>query len=200
MNLKLYKLEFTKAKEYILDKLQRELPEDLEYHNLAHVNDVYEAVLRYIKVLNITGEDALMLQTAALYHDAGFIVQAKGHEEISCRYARESLSVFGYTGLQVETICGMIMATRIPQAPLTKLEEIIADADLDYLGRDDFYPISDRLFHEMKATGVVSDEEQWNRLQVDFFEKHHYFTDVAKEWRNEKKAQHLLMIKAKINK
>ena len=33
-------------------------------------------------------------------------------------------------------------ATKIPQTPLTKLEEIICDADLDYLGREDFFEIS----------------------------------------------------------
>lgn len=198
MNLKNQKLEFNKVKEFILEKLERELSKELYYHNLAHVKDVYNAVLWYISEYSLKDDEALMLRTAALFHDAGFIVQAKGHEEISCRYAKEFLPTFGYSESQIEAICGMIMATKIPQTPKTKLEEILADADLDYLGRDDFFPISDKLFRELHSTGIIEDEDQWNRLQVNFFESHHYFTDAAKKSRNEKKAQNLLSIKDKL--
>ena len=90
------------------------------------------------------------------------------------------------------------MATKIPQTPQTKLEEIIADADLDYLGRDDFFEISEYLYKELLNSGIVNNEEQWNILQVDFFEKHHYFTQLSKELRDEKKKKHLVIIKSKI--
>ncbi len=140
-----------------------------------------------------------MLKTAALFHDSGFIIKAKGHEEISCNYAKEYLPSFGYSEEQIKIICGMIMATKIPQTPQTKLEEIIADADLDYLGRDDFFEISDCLYKELLSSGVVNNEEQWNVFQVDFFEKHHYFTQLSKELRDEKKEKHLVIIKSKIS-
>lgn len=193
-------MEFKKAQGFILDKLERELPVDLHYHNLKHVKDVYNAVLRYTDECGIKGDDATMLKTAALFHDAGFIIQAKGHEEISCGYAEEFLPSFGYSTAEVKMICGMIMATKIPQTPNSKLEQILADSDLDYLGRDDFFPISDRLFLELKSAGTIADETQWNRLQVDFFESHHYFTDAAQKARNSKKAQNLTMIKEKLRR
>lgn len=198
MNLKNKKLEFKKVQDFIIGKLEKELPENLHYHNLKHVKDVYNAVLRYIGEYRIEGEEATMLKTAALFHDAGFIVRAKGHEEISCSYAAEFLPSFGYSDAQVEMICGMIMATKIPQTPKNKLEQILADADLDYLGRDDFFTISDRLFQELETAGTITNEDQWNKIQVDFFESHHYFTDVAQQARNAKKAQNLLLIKEKL--
>jgi predicted metal-dependent HD superfamily phosphohydrolase len=198
LNLKKQALEYNKAKQFILEKLEKELPKDLQYHNLAHVKDVYNTVLHYIQTYSIEGNEALMLRTAALFHDAGYIVQAKGHEEVSCAYARESLPVFGYSDVQVEAICEMIMATQIPQTPKSKLGEILADADLDYLGRDDFFSISNNLYLELKAAGIVTDEDQWNKLQVVFFENHNYFTDAAKTARDKKKAQNLLLIKAKL--
>ena len=84
------------------------------------------------------------------------------------------------------------MATKIPQSPKNHLEEILADADLDYLGRDDFEKISERLFQEL----ALNDRNEWNKIQISFFEKHNYFTDSAKRMRNEKKQENLEKIKA----
>jgi len=86
----------------------------------------------------------------------------------------------------------MIMATKIPQTPLNHLEQIMADADLDYLGRDDFQVISDRLFQELE----IPDKNKWNKIQIAFFEKHSYFTESAKRLRNDKKQENLAKIKA----
>ena len=58
-----------------------------------------------------------------------------------------------------EQICGMIMATKIPQSPKNYLEQILCDADLDYLGRDDFYDIGGTLFKELKTYNVLDTEE-----------------------------------------
>ena len=93
----------------------------------------------------------------------------------------------------------MIMATKIPQSPKNHLEEIICDADLDYLGRDDFFVIGDKLFAELSMYGIIDSENDWNKLQVTFLEKHHYFTKTALKNRKSKKEQHLVLIKSKIS-
>jgi hypothetical protein len=191
-------MDINGAKNFILHKQEQEFPPLLTYHSVAHVLDVYEAVNRHIASAAITGNDALMLQTAALFHDSGFTVVAHGHEAESCKIARRVLPGYGYTATQIETICGMIMATQIPQTPHTPLEEILADADLDYLGREDFAEISGRLFTELKNRSVVTNENEWNKMQAAFFEAHHYFTPQAALWRNARKQQNLTTIKSKI--
>lgn len=191
-------MDFKQAKEFILEKQEKELPGHLTYHNIAHIQDVYAAAGHYIAAANIEGDAAVLLQTAALFHDSGFIKQAAGHEEVSCSFARQYLPGFGYSDDQIAIICGMIRATKIPQQPQTPLEEILADADLDYLGRDDFWEISDKLFAELKYTGIVDSEESWNRMQVRFFESHHYFTAYAKAYRETKKQENLQSIKNKL--
>jgi predicted metal-dependent HD superfamily phosphohydrolase len=186
------------AEEFILGKLRKELPEHLTYHSVSHVLDVYESCKFIAQSEGISGDDLELLLLAALFHDSGFVVQAKDHEEISCGIAREHLPRFGYSEEQLEKICGMIMATKIPQTPHNKLEEIIADADLDYLGRDDFYVIGQTLFTELTHMGVLSTEEEWNRMQVRFLENHHYFTETAVKWRKNKKEKHMQEIRSKI--
>lgn len=187
-----------RAKEFILNKLTQELPKHLHYHNISHILDVYDAAMRYAKLEGISAEDTQLLKVAALFHDSGFIVKAEGHELISCKFAEEYLPDFGYSFNQIEKIKGMIMATRIPQAPKNHLEQILADADLDYLGRTDFEEISNGLFEELKAENKISDLNAWNKIQVSFFEKHSYFTESAKRLRNEKKKINLEHIKSQL--
>lgn len=183
---------------FILEKLQRDLPPYLTYHTLEHTQDVLSCAHRIGLAENISDHDMRLLLTAAAYHDSGYIFQSKGHEEKSCEIARQDLAGFGYSGQEIETICGMIRATEVPQQPETFLEKIICDADLDYLGRDDFYALGLRLFEEMKHFGIVTDAASFDNLQVRFLESHHYFTDISRQTRQPKKDQHLKELLAKI--
>ncbi len=191
-------MQFREAKTFILKKLRKELPRHLSYHSVEHIKDVYQSSRLLAAEEKVKGEDLKLLLTAALFHDSGFLIQQKEHEKISCDIARQYLPDFDYTPEQIERICGMIMATRIPQTPTNKLEQIIADADLDYLGRDDFFTIGDKLFAELSVYGMLNTEDEWNSLQVRFLENHHYFTDTAIALRKHKKDQHLATIKSKL--
>jgi uncharacterized protein len=189
-------MNLRKAEEFILAKLKRDLSPTLYYHGLHHTLDVVEAALQLAHEEDITDSDSLMLlRTAALYHDCGFITTYQGHEAEGCRYARETLPQFGYITEQIEQICGMIMATKIPQSPQNLFEEILCDADLDYLGRPDFDPIASTLFEELKERNFVRDEQAWNRIQVSFLESHHYWTKTATALRQASKQERLSGLK-----
>ena len=129
-----------------------------------------------------------------LFHDSGFITQSKNHEELSCEIVREALPDFNYTHEEIDSICGMIMATKIPQSPTNLLEQIIADADLDYLGREDYWEISNNLFKEISFFGIFT-ENDWLQLQINFLEKHRYFTHTAITTREAKKQETLGILK-----
>lgn len=180
-----------KIQKHVLHKLEG-LAEHLTYHNVGHTLDVLKQCIILAGEEGITSrEDLLLLQVSALYHDVGFLAAYEGHEEKSCMIAQDELRDFGFSSSQIETINGMIRATRIPQGPGTILEKIICDADLDYLGRPDFYTIGDGLFREFIHQGIVTNELDWNRLQIRFLEKHHYFTKSCKQKRDIYKQQHL---------
>ncbi|MEO6631166.1 MAG: HD domain-containing protein [Mucilaginibacter sp.] len=191
-------MQLDDAGNYIIKKLNDELPAHLNYHNASHTLDVYEAAKRLALANGIAGDELTLLLTAAYYHDSGFLVKATGHEEESCRIAWETLPQFGYDQDEINKICGMIMATRLPQLPKNHLEEILADADLDYLGRDDFSFIANQLFMENSYFGTAGDIDEWNRKQVAFMEKHQYFTKTANNLRQDKKDANLGRVKAKL--
>ncbi|RFS18076.1 HD domain-containing protein [Emticicia sp. C21] len=185
-------MDIEKAEEYVFDKLDESLSDTLFYHGPHHTIDVSNAVLQIAIAEGIHDTETLhILQTAAFYHDLGFISTYQGHEEESCRLAKISLPDFEYSDEQIEKICGLIMATKIPQNPTNHLERIIADADLDYLGREDFWTISRSLYEELHAREMVTDIDSWNKIQISFLENHQYWTETAKQWRNPAKLKRI---------
>jgi hypothetical protein len=140
------------------------------------------------------GHQMDLLLTATAYHDSGFLFTYKNHEEKGCELLQSDLSGFIQNN-DIEIMCGIIMATKIPQTPKNLSENIICDADLDYLGRDDFEPISKNLYKEFIDFGIIKSQDDWDSIQINFFEHHHYFTDTAISKRKNKKQEHLLLLK-----
>ena len=192
--------DYSGAEEFIIKKLNEELPENLTYHNMDHIYDVLDAAIKIAATENISEDKIKLLRIAALYHDSGFTSTYKNHEDRGCALAKETLPNFGFSTAQLDSICSMIMATKIPQSPHNNLDRILCDADLDYLGRDDFYEIGDRLFEEMKNRGFIETEREWNLTQKVFLENHRYHTDFGKNNREEKKQEHLEEVIAKLQK
>ncbi len=190
--------QFKQLKEVILGKLENGLPAYLSYHNKDHTLDVLQATENIASHEGVTENDKRLLLTAALFHDSGFLKGRYEHEAESCVIAEHFLPEYNYKPDEVELICGLIRATKIPQSPQSHLEKILCDADLDYLGRDDFFILSNKLFSELKAESILNNEDEWNREQADFMEGHHYFTATSINLRNAKKERYIDLIKSKI--
>lgn len=182
---------FKTIAEHVFNRLEKELSGKLTYHCIDHTRYVIKIATEIGVYEDVSPHNLLLLQTAALYHDVGFVKVYKGHEEVSCEIAREELERFDYDKEDIDLICGMIMATRIPQSPKNHLEEILADADLEYLGTDLFESIGNTLFKELKFINPEFTIEQWNDIQINFMQQHHYFTDFCKKERGPKKQDNL---------
>ena len=175
--------QFTDIEREVLDFLQEKLPKHLHYHNYCHTIDVVNQTELIGIGEGVSDEHLLLLKTAALFHDAGHTIQSPNHEHYSTVIAREWLPKYGYSKAQIDTICEIIMATQLPPVPKNLLEEIICDSDLDYLGRTDFIPGSNALFEELKAQKIITDINQWNKLQVKFLSGHQFFTSTSQKLR-----------------
>lgn len=184
--------DFERAKQYALTRLEQELPASLLYHSVRHTRDgVVPAVERFAAWDGVDNDALLLLRTAAWYHDLGFVEQCTDHEAISVRVATSVLPHFGYTQAQIATIGAMIMATKLPQLPHTPLEEILADADLDVLGRSNFFERNNDLRAELAAYGTKLNDYEWYSDQLDFLRSHHYWTRGAQALRTEQKQRNI---------
>jgi uncharacterized membrane-anchored protein YitT (DUF2179 family)/HD superfamily phosphodiesterase len=190
-------MQVAAAGAFIIDKLARELPAHLSYHNVDHTKAVLKHTLELAAAEDVTGEDLDLLSTAAVFHDAGFLEKYAGHEEVSCNLAREYLPQFEYTDEQINTICEMIMATKVPQSPKSLLAEILCDADLYYLGTDDYAVMAEKLYQEFLKEGVATSKMEWQRQQINFIESHEYFTDTAGTMLSGKMEKNLIILKTR---
>jgi hypothetical protein len=179
----------------MLERFEKELPKDLYYHNLKHTIDVIVQVEIIGHEEGINDEDMLLLKTAALFHDAGFLIGYNDHEELGIQMTRMILPKYNYTEEQIQTICEIITATKLPHNPKNKLEEIMCDADLDYLGRNDYLSVSRDLYKELIEHNVIKKSEmEWNVMQIKFLQHHRFFTASSRNRRNankNKQIQHL---------
>ncbi len=189
------KRHYEEAKKSVSKMLTYGLSRNLHYHNLYHTEDVIRGVEKLANSEKVSEEELLLLKTAALYHDTGFLIRYNKNEEAGVGIARGSLKKYGYGKRQIEEIAEMIMATEMPQNPETKLQKIICDADLDNLGREDFYIRGELLRLELEKQGVKKSPKEWYEFTIKFLEDHHYFTESAKALRQEGKEQHIKEVK-----
>jgi predicted metal-dependent HD superfamily phosphohydrolase len=184
-------IQFTDIQEIILDKLEMDLPGYLFYHNVKHTVDVVTEVELIGWAEGCSDEEILILKTAGLFHDVGHTVAYDNHEFFGTQIAREMLPQYNYSPTQIERICELIMSTKLPPRPTNLLENIICDADLDYLGRSDFIPVSNTLYEELKAQNKMNSLNDWNKIQVKFISGHQYFTETARKLREVNKQQQI---------
>lgn len=168
-------------KHFVISLLQEKLPAHYTYHSYHHTLYVIDKVIEIGKRENCTDEELVLLKAGALWHDAGFISVYKGHEEAGCELAKLYMPNFGFSVTAIDIVCGMIRSTKIPQQPKTKLEAIIADADLEYLGAAKAKQTAEKLFKELCALNPGLTRARWNKLQIAFLQNHRYFTPYCKE-------------------
>lgn len=185
-------INVTAIQEHVLSMLKEGLSPRLTYHNIDHTLDVTAQCIDIASAEGITNKEVLLeLHIASLYHDTGFLFVYIGHEEKGCELAREQLPGFGVNSTMLENICAIIMATKIPQSPKNLLQQIICDADLDYLGREDFFTISKNLCKEVLEYKIVDSKTEWEQRQVYFLQTHNYFTQSSQKKRTPGMVKHL---------
>lgn len=177
--------------DFVINLLKSKIPDNYYYHNYEHTLYVVDKAVEIGKFEKCTTKELELLATAALWHDIGYINIYKGHEEESCVLVRQYLPGFGYTEGDINKICGMIMATKIPQTPQTKLDAIIADADMEYLGTENAAAWANNLFNELNAIYPQLTKLSWDKTEIQFLTDHQYFTRFCKENRQHRKQSYL---------
>ena len=177
-------IDFDHMRKGIIQRLMSLLPEEVVYHDIKHTLNVEKSAVRFAKLEGLDEESIIILRTAVLYHDSGFILHYEKNEDFAIHLAEANLPQFGYSAEQIKQITSIIASTRHNTIPETLLEQIMCDADHDYLGRPDYYNVVKKLREEMLNFGIEMNEKEWLEFQLNYLEKNHrYFTETAKNIR-----------------
>jgi predicted metal-dependent HD superfamily phosphohydrolase len=192
-------IDFLQMRRDITNRLRSLLPEDLVYHDLNHTLNVEKAAIRFAKLEGVDEESMQLLQTAVLYHDSGFILRYDDNEQFAMQLAQSNLPRFGYTPDQIKKVIKIIASTRHGAKPKDLLEQIMCDADHDYLGRADYYNVSKKLRIEMENYGKSMAEKEWIEFQLEYLENtHRYYTETAKNIRVQGKKYRIAELKEQL--
>ncbi len=122
----------------IFKRLEDNLDENLTYHNLEHTHLVLSRAREIAEIEGVGEREFILIEIAAVYHDSGFLVSRQEHEKRGCELARAELIDEDFTQDEIESICGMIMATTLPQIPTNQMERVLVASDWYYLVTKDY--------------------------------------------------------------
>jgi len=177
---------------YIRELFKDELPAGIKYHDADHTlhptKGVVAAANRIAISENISEHDRELLIAAAYFHDTGYIREYEKNEPIAARMAGRILKLIGFKPNEVVKIQKMILSTDLEREPKTHLEKILCDADLDHVGREDFFKLDGKLREGRRSRGIdVSDDAKWYKGTLEFLKKHEYYTESQKKLRETEK-------------
>ena len=189
--------------QYIRELFRDELPAGIKYHNADHTLHSTKGVVAVANNLaileNISEQDRELLIAAAYFHDTGYIREYERNEPIAARMAGRILKLIGYKADEIEKVQKMILSTDPEVEPKTHAEKILCDADLDNLGREDFFQLDERLREGRRIRGIdVSDDATWYRNTLEFLEKHQYYTKSQKKLREKGKEKNIKGLLSKL--
>ena len=171
--------------------LSNKLDSKYHYHNLHHTKRVINSAKEIGNHYNLSRDDWRDLLTACLLHDYGFIKSHIDHEEIGAQISKEILPGYYFSDDHIESISSLILITKVAEKPSNLLESIIRDADLEYIGSDDFQKISEYLKKEWLECGVVDNENQFYKIQYEFLLSHNFYTAYMQEKGRDQKIKNI---------
>jgi predicted metal-dependent HD superfamily phosphohydrolase len=176
-----------KTEDYVTNLLLNKLDSKYAFHNLRHSTQVVEKASTLATSEKIRDKEQKILLLAAWFHDTGFIYDHRDHEKRSCVIATEFLSSITADDDLITDVSKTILCTRLPQNPVSHIQEILCDADLHHLGSKEYETWSRLLLMELQSLNLKLDEKEWVHKNILFFEGHRYFTASAKElWQTQK--------------
>jgi len=169
----------------------------LYYHQYDHALDVMERAVELWKKEWLDDEKLEILALAWLFHDTGFVIQYDKNEPIWAKIAKNYLRWMLYPEEKIEIIEKLILATDPSYTVWDDiLEQIIKDADLDNLWRDDFMDKFNNIQKELEyIKNIKTKDPNWIHWTIAFLENQKFSTKTQEDERNEKKQKNIDLLK-----
>ncbi|MEN8203465.1 MAG: adenylate/guanylate cyclase domain-containing protein [Bacteroidota bacterium] len=191
---KLQILRLGDLEDVIFGSLMKDLPDYLHFHKLEHAQKVYNQAFLLCRAEELDQYDRLLIRTAALLLFTGLSQSYTNFENRSAVICREILPEFQYSESQIDQICNLILATKMPCDPHNHLEKVLIDARMDYTGRPDFTTRIKLLFQELKETGSKINGQQFKHQQLELLYKFEFFTLAGQRLREVKSAEQMAIL------
>lgn len=170
-----------KARDFITELFAESLDEKYVYHNLQHTQSVVDASIEIGEGSNLSDSDLQLLVLAAWFHDAGYVHGFKDHETSGVKIMETKLSDWGIAATDIATIAAAINDTRMPPKPQSVLGHMLCDADMNHLGRDNYFELAGKLRQEWEVSNDKAfGDGEWLLLTRHFISQHEYHTEYAK--------------------
>lgn len=196
-----YQAIIQESANWIKDYIKARNNTNLCFHDIEHILQVVEASKKIGDYYKLSAQDDFIVQVAAYFHDVGYYTgPPQNHELRSAEIAEKFLQERQVDEPIIESIKKCIIATRMPQTPQTLLEKIVCDADLFHLGSEGFNERNKLMRKEAEGCrGESIDKDTWRNGTITLMERHHYHTEYANLFLNDKKLKNLASLKLKSN-
>ncbi len=169
------------ARAAVVPLLETQLAPTLTYHTLRHTTTVAKEARALAAAAGLGPTDTEALLVAAWWHDTGYLDVYDGHEYRSMERAAAWLAEQGVPAERIELVQTLIRATHRDEAAETELQQLLVDADMSNLAREDFQASAELLRTEWEvALGKTYSSAEWAELQLTFMQAHHYHSEVGK--------------------
>lgn len=192
-----------KAKKYVQNCFLNSDSQSLHYHNWEHTIAVYNDSVEICKnSAKISEADQFKIELAALFHDVGYTESShEDHEIKGAEIAQRFLKENQQSEELIEGVKHLILATKLSHTPKNSLEEVIIDADLAHLGKENYLETTfKKLPIELKdCLNKKFSTVEWVESCINFLSSHNYLTSYAREKYGSIKEENIQKLKNKLN-
>jgi predicted metal-dependent HD superfamily phosphohydrolase len=168
------------------------------FHNLQHTQAVVRHAAEIADHYQLNDQERFVLQTAAWFHDTGYLMgEVANHEETGVVLMRLFLDEYNVEPHLQDEAAKCIMATKRTVQPITRLQQILCDADTYHLGTPDFEYL-DKLVWQERELSTDTKVKDHTGQSLQFLQSHTYFTDYCRNLLTAGKEKNIALLKRKM--
>jgi predicted metal-dependent HD superfamily phosphohydrolase len=173
---------------------------ELLYHGISHTEHTVAAAEKIADHYQLPEEDYVAVYIAAWFHDIGYLfTPAETHEEKGVELAATFVLAHGGNESLVAKIKECILATKMPQNPVSLISRIVCDADLFHFGTEDFETTNKLVRKELEARfGQKIPGKIWRLKTLEILKQQQFHTDYCQALLQKGKQANIEKVQQKI--
>lgn len=165
--------------EMITKMFDDEAPPNLYFHNSSMLRNICNNVELLSTAENLSEEEFINLKLASVFLLTGYISDYEKPMEASLRLVEEILPAYGFNQDNTANTSKLIKNSYTDKYDSLS-DRILHDARYDYLGRVDYFKLTEKLLRERTEYGKHTDSITWIGIQKKSLTDHEFLTKTAR--------------------